>query len=215
MTVSLSAMADAVRDGQQDRAAEFVRSALAEGTAPDEILAKGLIPGMQSLGELFQDGQAFLPEILISARAMNKALAELRPLLVGSGVRSQGTIVLGTAEGDLHDIGKRLVGMLLEGNGFEVVDLGVDVSAAAFVDAAREHDADIVAISALLTTTMPQFAVVVGSLSDAGLRDRVKVIVGGAAVSRTFADQIGAEGFAEDCVSAVAEAKRLLAKEDS
>jgi 5-methyltetrahydrofolate--homocysteine methyltransferase len=214
MSVSMEAIRSAVRDGQQDSAVDLVRSALAEGVDPARILAEGLIPGMQSLGELFKDGQAFLPEIMISGRAMNMALKELRPRLVDAEVAKEGTVVLGTVQGDLHDIGKSLVGMLLEGNGFVVIDLGVDVAAAAFVEAAREHSADVVALSALLTTTIPQFALVVRSLDEAGLRDKVKIMIGGAPVSRALADEVGAQGFAEDCVTAVDEAKRLVGKED-
>jgi 5-methyltetrahydrofolate--homocysteine methyltransferase len=210
MTVSFEAVADAVRDGKQDRAVDLVNGALREGVTPARILAEGLIPGMQGLGELFKDGQAFLPEIMISARAMEKALGELRPHLVGGGVANVGTVVLGTVEGDLHDIGKNLVGMLLEGNGFKVIDLGVSVSATAFVEAASRHAADVVALSALLTTTIPQFALIVRALDSAGLHGKVKVMVGGAPVSRALADEVGAEGFAENCVVAVDEARRLV-----
>ncbi len=140
---------------------------------------------------------------------MKMGLDELRPLLMESGVEGKGTIVLGTVKGDLHDLGKTLVGMLLEGNGFKVVDLGVDVSANAFVDAARRHRADVIALSALLTTTTPQFRTVLESLDEAGLRGHMKVMVGGAPVSRALADEVGADGFAADCVSAVDEARRL------
>jgi 5-methyltetrahydrofolate--homocysteine methyltransferase len=209
MSDLFGAIASAVREGDQFKTVELVKDALDAGVPAPDVLAMGLIPGMQALGELFKDGQAFLPEILISARAMKMGLTELRPLLIGSGVEKKGTIVLGTVEGDLHDIGKTLVGMLLEGNGFNVVDLGVNVTADAFVDAARQHRADVIALSALLTTTTPQFRTVVESLDEAGLRGQVKVMVGGAPVSRALADEVGAEGFAADCVSAVDEAERL------
>jgi len=205
------ALQAAVRDGDQHETGRLVQVALAEGSPPERVLSEGLIPGMQQLGELFKDGHAFLPEILISARAMSRGLEELRPHLTGVETPDKGTVVLGTVEGDMHDIGKRLVGMLLEGNGFTVVDLGVDVSAADFADAAGEHAADIVALSALLTTTTPEFARVIEAISSAGLRESVKVMVGGAPVTGALAVDVGADGFAPDCVSAVEEATRLVA----
>jgi 5-methyltetrahydrofolate--homocysteine methyltransferase len=206
-----TALQAAVRDGDQHEASRLVQVALADGAPPAEILSKGLIPGMQQLGELFKDGHAFLPEILISARAMSRGLEELRPHLIGVATPDRGTVVLGTVQGDLHDIGKRLVGMLLEGNGFTVVDLGVDVSAETFAEAARDHAADVVALSALLTTTTPQFRYVLDAISAADLRDTVKVMVGGAPVTAELAAEVGADGFAPDCVAAVDEAARLVA----
>ena len=210
MLTSLEAIAVAVRDGDQHATVELVREALLAGSPAAAVLSRGLVPGMQALGLLFKDGQAFLPEILISARAMNMGLAELRPHLAAGDVPKKGTVVLGTVEGDLHDIGKNLVGMLLSGNGFDVVDLGADVQATVFVEAVREHDARIVALSALLTTTTPQFRTVVQAMRDAGLRDRVNIMVGGAPVSQRLASEVGADGFAADCVEAVDEAERLL-----
>jgi 5-methyltetrahydrofolate--homocysteine methyltransferase len=215
MTVSMDDVKLAVSEGRQDRVVELVRDALGAHVSAEQVLREGLIPGMRSLGDQFRDGNAFLPEIMISARAMRAAMAELRPHLAPDSIADQGTVIVGTVAGDLHDIGKSLVGMLLEGNGFRVIDLGVDVPAATFVTAARDHSADIVALSALLTTTTPQFAVVITSLEEAGLRDKVKVMIGGAPVSRALADEVGAEGFAEECVSAVDEARRLLAGEAS
>lgn len=206
-----TALQTAVLEGDQHETGRLVRVALAAGSPPEEILSEGLIPGMQRLGELFKDGHAFLPEILISVRAMSHGLDELRPHLTGAAASDKGTIVLGTVEGDMHDIGKRLVGMLLAGNGFAVVDLGVDVSAEAFAEAAREHSADVVALSALLTTTTPQFRTVVEALSVAGLGETVKVLVGGAPVTQALAAEVGADGFAPDCVTAVDEAARLVA----
>ncbi len=188
-----------------------VKAAVAAGDSPADVLSEGLIPGMQELGDLFKDGQAFLPEILISVRAMKMGLDELQPRLVGQAPLGKGTVVLGTVEGDLHDIGKNLVGMLLRGNGFDVVDLGVDVSAERFVAAAREHGADIVALSALLTTTTPQFKRVIDALEAAGVRAAVKVMVGGAPVSAALAREVGADGQADDCITAVDEAARLVA----
>ena len=205
------ALQAAVRDGDQHETRRLVQVAIADGLPPAEILSEGLIPGMQQLGELFKDGQAFLPEILISARAMSRGLEELRPHLAGVETPDKGIVVLGTVEGDMHDIGKRLVGMLLEGNGFTVVDLGVDVSAADFAEAARDHGADVVALSALLTTTTPQFAKVVEAIAAAGLGATVKVMVGGAPVTEALAAEVGADGFAPDCVTAVDEATRLVA----
>src|ERR1035437_6671880 len=152
MSDSFEAIASAVREGDQFKTFDLVKGAIEAGAPASDVFTKGLIPGMQALGELFKDGEAFLPEILISARAMKTGLAELRPLLIESDAERKATIVVGTVAGDLHDIGKTLVGMLLEGNGFNVVDLGVDVTADAFVDAARQHRADVVALSALLTT---------------------------------------------------------------
>ena len=209
MSAEFEKIMQAVRDGHQHEVVRLIHDAIAAGAPAQAILSRGLIPGMQELGARFKDGQAFLPEILISARAMNMGLTELQPHLAGNEGPDMGTVVLGTVEGDLHDIGKNLVGMLLSGNGFTVVDLGVDVSAAAFAAAAREHEADVVALSALLTTTTPQFRKVVEALDEAGLRTSVAVMVGGAPVTRGLADEIGAEGFADDCVSAVDEAVRL------
>jgi 5-methyltetrahydrofolate--homocysteine methyltransferase len=200
----------AVRDGDREAVVADVSEALEAGQSPREILADGLVPGLRQLGQMFKDGQAYLPEILISVRAMNAGLEILQPLLAGDLPPSKGVVVLGTVEGDLHDIGKRLVGMLLRGNGFHVVDLGVDVNARAFADAVAEHQADIVALSALLTTTTPQFGDVLDALTARGLRGTVRVMVGGAPVSQALADEIGADGYADDCILAVDEAERLL-----
>jgi 5-methyltetrahydrofolate--homocysteine methyltransferase len=208
----METIAAAVRDGDRETTAAAVTAALEDGAPAPAILADGLVPGLRQLGELFKDGQAFLPEILISVRAMDAGLAVLQPHLVDDAPPSRGTVVLGTVEGDLHDIGKRLVGMLLRGHGFNVVDLGVDVSAAAFVAAAEEKQADIVALSALLTTTTPQFRYVLDALADAHARAGVAVMIGGAPVSRALADEVGADGYADDCILAVDEAERLLAE---
>jgi 5-methyltetrahydrofolate--homocysteine methyltransferase len=211
VSASFDHISSAVRDGDRTVVVELVSAALAAGTAPRAVLSEGLVPGLEQLGQLFKDGHAYLPEILISVRAMSAGLELLQPLLGSDVAPGRGVVVLGTVEGDLHDIGKRLVGMLLSGTGFEVVDLGADVSAERFAMAAEEHDADIVALSALLTTTTPQFRRVIDALAARGLRGRVAVMVGGAPVSRALADEIGAEGFADDCVLAVDEAERLLA----
>ncbi len=190
---------------------QLVKEALAESLPAMDILEKGLVPGVQALGQLFKDGQVYLPEILISTRAMNRGLEELQPHLAGANIHQRGTVVLGTVEGDLHDIGKNLVGLMLGSNGFNIVDAGVDVSADSFASAAKESNADIVAMSGLLTTTITYFPTVIEALEKAGLKNKVKVMIGGAPVSQAYADEIGAEGFAEDCASAVDEASRLMA----
>ncbi|MEE8354155.1 MAG: corrinoid protein [Dehalococcoidales bacterium] len=210
MAGSLQALAEAVQEGDDKKAVQLVREALDGGTPAVDILENGLVPGVRALGQLFKDGQVYLPEILISTRAMNRGLDVLQPHLAGADIHKKGTVVVGTVEGDLHDIGKNLVAMMLSSNGFNVIDAGVDVTPAAFVDAARENDADIVALSGLLTTTMTCFPLVIEALNAAGL-EKVRVMIGGAPVTRGYADEIGAEGFAEDCASGVDEALRLMA----
>jgi len=211
LEINLDIVSQAVKDGDDKKVIELVEKALASGMPAIDILEKGLVPGVQVLGQLFKDGQVYLPEILISTRAMNKGLQELQPHLAGADIHKKGTVVLGTVEGDLHDIGKNLVGMMLGSNGFNVVDAGVDVSADSFASAAKENNADIVAVSGLLTTTITYFPMVIEALKKAGLKNKVKVMIGGAPVTRGLADSIGAEGFAEDCTSAVDEAARLMA----
>jgi len=206
----LDTISQAVEEGDDKQVIKVVKEALTSGVPPLDILERGLVPGIQALGKLFKDGQAFLPEILISCRAMAGGVKELNPHLVGTEIHKKGTVVLGTVEGDLHDIGKNLTKLMLESSGFSVKDLGVDVSADSFVSAAREHSADIVGMSTLLTITMTYMPKVVQALEQAGLRDKVKIMIGGAPVTREFADDIGAEGFAEDCASAVDEATRLM-----
>jgi len=210
MTTDLTNISDAVKNGDQFRTIELVKEKISDGTPAGEILEGGLVHGIQALGDLFKDGQVFLPEILISMRAMNAGLDELKPRLKNVDIPNKGTVVLGTVQGDLHDIGKNLVGMLLKGNGYRVVDLGVDVEASAFCEAARNNNAEIVALSGLLTSTMPYFINVIEALTESGLRDSVKVMIGGAPTSREYADKIGAEGFAEDCITAVDEANSLM-----
>jgi len=201
----------AILKGDHEKVVQTVKEALDSGIPAGDILDKGLIPGVQALGELFKDGQVYLPEILIATRAMNRGVDELKPHLSGSSSSKKGTIVLGTVEGDLHDIGKNLVGLMLGSIGFDVIDVGVDVSAGSFISAAREHNANIIALSGLLTTTIPYFSTVIEALKEAGLKGKIKVMIGGAPVSRQYADEIGAEGFAEDCATAVDEAVRLKA----
>ena len=207
----LSVISEAVQSGDDKKVVQTVGEVLKTGMPANDVMEKGLVSGMQALGERFKHGEAYLPEILISARAMNRGVEVLKPHFTGEETQKQGTVVLGTIEGDLHDIGKNLVKLMLEGNGFRVIDLGVDVPATLFADAALEHKTDIVGVSSLLTLTMTTIPQVVDALERSGLRGKVRIMVGGAPVTRQFADSIGAEGFAEDCVSAVDEAKRLMA----
>jgi 5-methyltetrahydrofolate--homocysteine methyltransferase len=186
-----------------------VRQALNEGVAPGEILNEGLIPAMDEVGRLFESQEFYVPEMLIAARAMQTGMEILRPLLVESGIKPIGRVILGTVQGDLHDIGKNLVGMMLEGTGIEVVDLGVDVSPELFVEAAREG-AQLVGLSALLTTTMANMKDVLEALQEAGIRGQIKVMVGGAPVTQAFADEIGADGYAADASAAATLAKSLI-----
>jgi 5-methyltetrahydrofolate--homocysteine methyltransferase len=209
--MSLEAVYQAVLEGDASGAASQVKAALEAGVPAGQILNKGCIAAMAEVGRLFEDGEMFVPEMLIAARAMQAGMNLLKPHLAESEIVSAGKVVLGTVAGDLHDIGKNLVGMMMEGAGFEVVDLGTDVKPASFVDAVREHQADIIGMSALLTTTMPAMVTTVEALEEAGLRDRVKVLVGGAPVTQAFADKIGADGFAPDASSATRKAKQLLA----
>lgn len=206
----LDTISRAVERGDNKLVTKVVKDALAKGVSPLDILQKGLVPGIQELGKRFRAGQAYLPEVLISCRAMDSGVEELKSYLVDTDMHNKGMVVLGTVEGDLHDIGKNLVKLMLKCNGFSVKDLGVDVSADSFVNAARTHRADIVGISALLTLTMTSMPKVMEALEKAGLRDKVKVMIGGAPITRGFANDIGAEGFAEDCASAVEEALRLM-----
>ena len=206
----LATIVEGVKSGNQELVTQTVDEALGAGLAPEEILSNGLVPGIQALGKLFKDGQAYLPEILISARAMRSGTEKLKPHLATKDIQKKGTVVVGTVEGDMHDIGKNLVKMMLESNGYEVHDLGADVTADSFAKATREVNADIVAASALLTTTMTVIPDVVAALTEAGLKNKVKVMIGGAPITRQFADEIGAEGYADDCASAVDEADRLM-----
>ncbi len=207
----LERIAASLYEGKHPEAADLVRQALEEGIAPAEVLS-GLIVGMDRVGQDFKSGVLFVPEVLLAARAMHGAMAALRPLLTETGVPRVGTYVIGTVQGDLHDIGKNLVRMMLEGAGFEVVDLGTDVAPERFVAAIREYRPEIVGMSALLTTTMPGMKRTIEALEAAGLRDQVKVMVGGAPVTQAWADEIGADGYAPDAATAVEVARRLLEK---
>lgn len=185
-------------------------NAIKEGVPPDQILNNGLVAGMNVVGQKFKANEFYVPEVLIAARAMDAAMKHLKPALVETGAKPVGIIILGTVKDDLHDIGKNLVGMMLEGAGFEIVDLGVDVKAEKFAEMVKEKGAQIVALSALLTTTMPAMKTTIGALETAGLRDKVKVLIGGAPVTQNYADEIGADGYAPDAASAVDVAKVLL-----
>lgn len=206
----LNEIREAVLQGDMEAAREGTERALAHGVAPGEVLNKALVAAMDVVGEEYESGIRFIPEMLISAEAMKSAMAVLRPALLGAGIEPRGRMVLGTVEGDLHDIGKDLVGMMLEGAGFEVIDLGVEVSAPQFVDAVRQHRPNLVGMSALLTTTMVYMPVVIAALKEAGLRDGVKIMVGGAPVTQEFAVEIGADGYAPDAASAVKLATLLV-----
>ena len=206
----LKSIAENVQSGDDKQVVELVNKALKAKVPALDILEKGLVPGIQALGKCFKEGTAYLPEVLIATRAMNRGVEVLKPQLANVKIASKGNVLIGTVEGDMHDIGKNLVKLMLESNGFTVEDLGADVTADAFVAAARASKPDVVAMSALLTMTMTAMPKVIDGLKKAGLK--VKVMIGGAPITREFATQIGAEGFAEDCVTAVDEATRLLKK---
>ncbi len=203
-------MQDALIAGKKADVENLVDKALAAGTSAAEVLNEGLIPGMTRLGVLFKNNEVFIPEVLVAARAMIAGLAKLEPLLAESKVEPKGVVILGTVKGDLHDIGKNLVAMMLRGNGYKIVDLGIDVSPEKFVEAARNHKASLVALSALLTTTMVQMKNVIDAVDASNLD--VPVIIGGAPVTREYADQIGARGYAPDAASAVEEVGRVLSE---
>lgn len=197
--------------GKAKDLAALVTEELAEGVAPKDILTEGLIAGMGIVGTKFKNNEIFVPEVLIAARAMNAALAVLKPALADSGVEPVGTAVICTVKGDLHDIGKNLVKMMIEGTGIRVIDLGVDCSAEKIVEAVKENNADIVCLSALLTTTMMYQKDIIDALKAAGLRDKVKVMVGGAPVTQAFADEIGADAYTPDAASAAEKARSYFA----
>ncbi|MBE9475146.1 MAG: corrinoid protein [Chloroflexi bacterium] len=197
-------------NGKVDEVAAATQKALNEGISAGEILNQGLIAGMDIVGRDFKAGVLFIPEVILCARAMHAGLAVLRPLLIETGNASLGKIVIGTVAGDLHDIGKNLVSMMLEGAGFEIIDLGTDVQPEEFVEIARTEGADLVGMSALLTTTMLSMKSTIDALGEAGLRDRVRVLVGGAPVTANFAEQIGADAYAADAAAAVDTARSLI-----
>ena len=208
--MSLETIYDAILNGDAKRTAAEVAAALEAKVPAEDILHKACIPAMGEVGRLFEAGERFVPEMLISARAMQAGMNLLQPYLAEANVKSAGKVLVGTVSGDLHDIGKNLVGMMLKGAGFEVVGLGSDVSPQKFVEAVKTHRPQAVGMSALLTTTMPAMKRTIEALKEAGLRDQVKVMIGGAPITQDFADKIGADGFAPDASSASRKAKSLV-----
>ena len=210
--VLFEAMRQSVIDGDPAASSSLAAEALATGVPPLDAIDQGFVPGLSHVGKLFGEGELFLPDMMLAARAMQKALAILEPELkrLATTRTVVGRVVIGTVKGDIHEIGKNLVGMMLSTSGFEVTDLGVDVAPERFVEAAREHNADIVGVSALLTTTMAGQRTVVESLAAAGLRPQTRVIVGGAPASQAWADEIGADGYSEDAIGAVTLARHLM-----
>jgi corrinoid protein of di/trimethylamine methyltransferase len=206
----LKELYDAILTGNARKAEAVTKEALEAGTDATELLGKYMIPAMDEVGKRFECNEYFVPELLIAARAMKTALQLLTPKLAAAGAKAVGRVVIGTVQGDLHDIGKNLVASMLEGSGFEVVDLGVDVSPQKFVEAAMEADGTIVGLSALLTTTMTQMKAVVEALKKAGVRDKVKVIIGGAPITQQYADEIGADGYSDNASGAVGLARKLV-----
>lgn len=207
----LQKLYDAILNGNFKIAREVTQQALAEGTDPSALVHDTMIPAMNEVGRRYEANEYFVPELLIAARAMKASLELIRPLLAEKGTEPVGRVVIGTVQGDLHDIGKNLVAAMLEGAGFEVVDLGVDVSPEKFVAAVREKNASLVALSALLTTTMHAMKAVVETLNTAGLHGKVKIMIGGAPVTQKYADEIGADGYSSNANAAVALARKLLA----
>jgi methylmalonyl-CoA mutase cobalamin-binding domain/chain len=208
----LKQMYDDTLVGNSPAVLELTHAGLAMGLNPETMLFEALIPSLEEVGARFERGDFFVPEMLIAGRAMAGALEVLRPLLAETGVEPVGTFVMGTVKGDVHDIGKNLVNIMLEGAGFHVIDLGVQVAPEKFIEAVKEHKPDIVGFSAFLTTTMPMFKANINALEKAGLRDQVIVMVGGAPVTQEYADAVGADGYASDASAAVSRAKDLMAR---
>ncbi len=206
----LGQLHDAILKGDAKTAVAITREAIAEGCDPVELVTKYMIPAMDEVGNRFECQEYFVPELLLSARAMKGALELLRPLLAAKGTAPVGRVVIGTVKGDLHDIGKNLVASMLEGAGFEVIDLGTDVTPAKFVATAQARNANLVALSALLTTTMPSMRTTVEEFQKAAFREQVKIMIGGAPVTQQFADQIGADGYSDNANGAVALARKLV-----
>ena len=209
--LDLNNVSEALQRGDAEKVAELVKQALEENLLPKDILENGLIKGMEIIGVKFKKNEVYVPEVLIAARAMHTGMSILRPKLIETGIKNIGKVAIGTVKGDLHDIGKNLVKMMLEGAGFEVVDLGVDVSAEKFVEAVKEHQPNIIGMSALLTTTMVNMPEVIKALEVAGLKDKVKIMKGGAPITQNYANQIGADGYSPDAASAVDKAKTFIA----
>ena len=207
----LKVLYEAIVTGNANTARSTTEQALAEGIDPLQLVNEYMVPAMDEVGRRFECSEYFVPELLISARAMKAALELIRPLLTARGEQPVGRVAIGTVKGDLHDIGKNLVASLLEGGGFEVIDLGVNVSPEKFVQTVRERGANIVAMSALLTTTMPSMRTTIEALKQAGVREKVRVLIGGAPITQKYAEEIGADGYSENAVGAVALAKRAVA----
>jgi 5-methyltetrahydrofolate--homocysteine methyltransferase len=205
-------IADEVQKGDAQATGQLIEKALTEGQSAESILYEGLVEGMNIVSEKFKNNECFIPEVLVSARAMNQGLERLKPLLAAAKVEPRGRVVMGSIQGDLHDIGKNIVGMLLQGAGYEIIDLGADVAVQKIVDTAMEKKADVVGLSSLLTTTMINMQSVITGLEEAGARSDVKVIIGGAPVTAAFADKIGADGYAPDAASAIDLVDGLLGK---
>ena len=212
MSELLGKMAESLIAGNIDEVVNLTKEALDEGAAPSDVLDQGLLAGMDVVGQRFKAEEMFIPEVLRCAKCMHGAMEILRPLLAESGAESIGTLVIGTVKGDLHDIGKNLVGMMFEGAGFEVVDLGIDKEPQEFVDAIKEHKAKLIGMSALLTTTMPKIGETINAINEAGIRDQVKILVGGAPITAAFAEEIGADGYASNAASAVDKGKELVGR---
>ena len=208
----IKALFDETMIGNAPAVLELTNKALAEGVGPDTILFEALIPSLEEVGARFERGDYFVPEMLIAGKAMSGALNVLRPLLAETGAETVGTFLMGTVKGDVHDIGKNLVNIMLEGAGFKVIDIGVQVAPEKFIAAINEHQPDILGMSAFLTTTMPMFKVNIHEITKAGLRDKVIIMVGGAPVTQEYADAVGADGFAADASTAVRVAKDLIQK---
>ena len=209
MSAIYERLSTAVLEGREDKVPNLVQKGLDEGLPPKDILDNGLIVGMDEVGARFKRGDMFVPEVLMAAKSMQAGLNVLRPELIASGAQLIGTIVMGTVKGDLHDIGKNLVGMMCEGAGFEVIDLGFNVEPEKFIQAIKEHQPNIVGMSALLTTTMRAMGHTINAIEEAGLRDQVKIMVGGAPVDAEFAERIGADGYGSNAPSGSDLAKRL------
>ena len=210
MSELLGKMAESLIAGKIDEVVDLTKEALDGGVAPADILDQGLLAGMDVVGKRFKAEEMFIPEVLRCAKCMHGAMEILRPLLAETGAESIGTLIIGTVKGDLHDIGKNLVSMMFEGAGFNVVDLGIDKEPQVFVDAIKEHDAKLLGMSALLTTTMPKMGETIDAIKEAGLRDQVKILVGGAPITAAFAEEIGADGYASNAASAVEKGKELI-----
>ncbi len=203
-------ISEAVQDGQAEISASKTQEALDQGISAEDVLNNGLLVGMSVIGNKFKNSECYVPEVLIAARAMNASMAVLESKLKEANVKPVGKVVLGTVKGDLHDIGKNLVGIMMKGAGIEVVDVGVDVPVEKFFEAIKEHQPGVLALSSLLTTTMPEMKTVIDALESEGLKGKVKVLVGGAPVTQKYADSIGADGFAEDAASAAEIARAFI-----